>query len=105
MAVRVKGYLTFRDVVGEQFYPLPDNETQTLNQLLDWLSAELGKDFTDLVIDPQTNMLSQHVSILINGRHYSHLPDKLDTRLQEGDEVSIFPPLAGGSSRRSTPLT
>ena len=96
MVVRVKGYLTFRNVVGEQFFPLTENETKTLKQLIDWLSSELGKEFTDLVFDPQTNGLSQHVAVLINGRHYSHLPDKLDTRLQEGDEVSIFPPLAGG---------
>ncbi len=42
-----------------------------------------GQDFTDLVFDPQTNALSQHVSVPINGRHYSHLPDKLNTRLKE----------------------
>jgi MoaD family protein len=96
MPVRVKGYLTFRDVIGEKSFPLAEGQTQTLNQLLDWLSSQLGQEFTDLVIDPQTNTLSQHVSVLVNGRHYSHLPDKLDTQLIEGDEVAIFPPLAGG---------
>ena len=96
MSIRVKGYLTFRDVIGEQSFSLAEDHARTLNQLLDWLSSELGQDFTDLVFDPQTNQLSQHVSVLVNGRHYSHLPDKLDTQLQEGDEVSIFPPLAGG---------
>ena len=96
MPVRVKGYLTFRDVIGEKSFPLAEGQTQTLNQLLDWLSSQLGQEFTDLVIDPQTNALSQHVSVLVNGRHYSHLPDKLDTQLIEGDEVAIFPPLAGG---------
>ena len=96
MSIRVKGYLTFRDVIGEQSFSLAEDHARTLNQLLDWLSTELGQDFTDLVFDPQTNQLSQHVSVLVNGRHYSHLPDKLDTQLQEGDEVSIFPPLAGG---------
>jgi len=96
MPVSIKGYLTFRDVIGEQSFPLTADQAQTLNQLLDWLSSHLGQEFTDLVFDPQTNALSQHVSVLVNGRHYSHLPDKLDTQLQEGDEVAIFPPLAGG---------
>lgn len=96
MAVRIKGYLTFRNVVGEQFFPLSDGDTQTLNHLLDWLSIQLGTEFTEMAFDSQSGSLSRHVSVLINGRHYSHLPERLDTQLQDGDEVSIFPPLAGG---------
>lgn len=96
MTVRVKGYLTFRNVVGEQYFPLTEGKPQTLIQLLDWLSNQLGQDFIDLAYDPQTNALSQHISVLINGRQYTHLPDKLNTQLKDGDEVAIFPPLAGG---------
>jgi molybdopterin synthase sulfur carrier subunit len=96
MAVRIKGYLTFRNVVGEQHFPLPDGDTQTLNDLLDWLSMQLGTEFTEMAFDPQNGALSRQVSVLINGRHYSHLPERLDTQLEDGDEVSIFPPLAGG---------
>lgn len=96
MTVRIKGFLTFRDVVGEQFYPLSAGEVQTLNHLLDWLSTQLGAEFSEMTFDPQTGTLSQHVSVLINGRHYTHLPDRLETQLKDGDEVSIFPPLAGG---------
>lgn len=96
MSVRVKGYLTFRKVVGEQFFPLSDGDTQTLNHLLKWLSMQLGAEFTEMAFDPQNGSLSQHVLVLINGRHYGHLPERLDTQLQDGDEVSIFPPVAGG---------
>ena len=96
MVVRVIGYLTFRDVVGDIFYPLEEDETLTLKQLIDWVASQLGQDFTDLAYDPQSNTLARHVSVLVNGRHYNHLPNKLDTRLKDGDEISIFPPLAGG---------
>jgi molybdopterin synthase sulfur carrier subunit len=96
MSVKVRGYLTYRHVVGERYFPLAAGDEQTLNHLIDWLSNQLGSDFTDMAYDPQSNSLSRDVAILINGRHYTHLPDRLETQLYDGDEVSIFPPLAGG---------
>jgi molybdopterin converting factor small subunit len=32
----------------------------------------------------------------VNGRHVSHLPEGLETELADGDEVSVFPVVAGG---------
>ena len=40
--------------------------------------------------------MSPYVGVLVNGRHYSHLPDRQQTELADGDEVSILPPAAGG---------
>jgi molybdopterin synthase sulfur carrier subunit len=96
MSVKIMGYLTYRKVVGEQYFPLNDGDETTLNHLLDWLSIQLGSEFTDLAFDPQTKALSRQVAVLINGRHHAHLPDGLGTILHDGDEVSIFPPVAGG---------
>lgn len=96
MAIKVKGYLTYRDIVGERSIDLVEGEIITVADLLYRLSDEIGEQFTAMVFDPQTAGLSQRVSILVNGRHTSHLPDKLDTKLKDGDEVAIFPPLAGG---------
>ncbi|MGD8857203.1 MAG: MoaD/ThiS family protein [Chloroflexota bacterium] len=41
-------------------------------------------------------MVSRQVAILVNGRHYSHLPNGLNTKLKDGDDVALFPPIAGG---------
>jgi molybdopterin converting factor small subunit len=49
-----------------------------------------------MVFDKAGKGLNPHIRILINGRHYSHIPQKLNTPLQEGDDVSLFPPIAGG---------
>ena len=92
--VTVKGYLTFRPLVGELRIPLA--EGCTLRALLAELRSSLGEEFARQVYDEQGNLLD-YVAILINGRHDSHLPLGLDTSLQEGDQVSIFPPIAGGS--------
>jgi hypothetical protein len=31
--------------------------------------------------------MSPYVGVLVNGRHYSHLPDRQQTELADGDEV------------------
>jgi MoaD family protein len=68
----------------------------TLISLLDELADMFGERFTQMVFDKAGKGLNQHIRILINGRHYSHIPQKLSTRLQDGDEVALFPPVAGG---------
>ncbi len=37
----------------------------------------------------------KHATVLVNGRHIAHLNRK-KIRLQPGDTISLFPPLAGG---------
>jgi len=39
--------------------------------------------------------LEKGVIILVNGKNIEHL-EKLDTKLKDGDVVSIFPPVGGG---------
>ncbi len=95
MKIKVDGYLTFRKLIEDQpFIQLEENGT--VNDLLERLSLEHGEAFTRLVFDPGTKKVSRSIAILVNGRHYSHLPDRLNTELKEGDEVAIFPPVAGG---------
>jgi MoaD family protein len=96
MRVKVKGYLTLRGVVGDLPYREFDGPELTIRDLVQSLSSELGDDFSSSFFDAGTGGVSRFSAILVNGRHYSHLPDGLDTRLAEGDEVALFPPLAGG---------
>ncbi|MGD2156257.1 MAG: MoaD family protein [Anaerolineales bacterium] len=96
MVITVKGYLTFKQLIGEQSIVVSKGERLTLWELLVKLSKILGEDFHNQIISHQGNEVSQHVAILINGRHYSHLPDKINTQLEDGDEVAMFPPIAGG---------
>jgi molybdopterin synthase sulfur carrier subunit len=97
MKIRVRGYLTFRNSIGERLFDEDQSESFTLRDLLSTLSKEgFGGAFEDLIFEPETSRTRPHIAILINGNHYTHLPDGLDTQLKDGDEVSIFPPIAGG---------
>ena len=96
MKITIKGYLTLKDVMGEQSTLELDIGNLTLFELLNELSDMFGHRFTEMVFDKAREGLNEHVRILLNGRHYSHIPHKLNTRLQPNDEVSLFPPIAGG---------
>lgn len=68
----------------------------TLRELLDRLCEEFGDDLKKQVFDPKTHNVSNMLKVLVNGRHYTTMPDKLETSLQDDDEVALFPPVAGG---------
>ena len=96
MKITVKGYLTLRKAMGNHAMLEMEIERATLRGLLGDLSGRFGEGFKDLMFDPKTNEVNDHIRVLVNGRHYNYLPEKLDTQLEEGDEVSLFPPVAGG---------
>ena len=72
----------------------------TIRGLLDLLCEAFGQELNDAIFDRKTNDVHETLKILINGRHYSSLPGKLETRLQESDEIALFPAIAGGQRTR-----
>ena len=94
MKVKIKGYLTYKASIGEQFLDLGEKEKMTLRELLVRMSQKykLG----DLLFRAKVGTVDNRTIVLVNGRHHLHLPDQLDTIIKDGDEVAIFPPLAGG---------
>ena len=96
MKIKVKGYIGLKKAMGDNGLLEMDMENATIRGVLDDLSDRLGKDFRNLIFDPRTKELSNHIRVLVNGRHYNYLPRGLDTELKGGDEVALFPPIAGG---------
>jgi len=96
MKIVVKSFLTLRKVMGGQTSLEIEADTLTIRQLLEKLCNRFGENLRDMIFDPEDQKENQNIKILINGRHYRHLPDGLDSGLADGDEVSIFPLMAGG---------
>jgi len=96
MKIIIKPFLTFRPLMGKT--PSFEMETGkiTIRELLDALSEKFGEKLSEQLFDPKTRDISPFLKVLYNGRHYTTLPDKLETALEDGDEISFFPPIAGG---------
>jgi MoaD family protein len=96
MPVTVRGYLTLRPIIGEKFEVAITASSLSLGELVEQLSNHFGNELNRWLFEPGTRKINKSSAILLNGSHHTHLPDGLATQLQEGDEVALFPPLAGG---------
>jgi sulfur-carrier protein len=96
MKITVKPFLTLRPVMRNLTKIELEVDDITLRELLDRLCEEFGGDLKNQVFDPKTQNISVMLKVLVNGRHYTTLADKLETLLQDDDEIALFPPVAGG---------
>ncbi len=69
-------------------------EGATIGNLMRKL-AEEHQAFGDIVFDIRTDKLSGHVLITLNDRFVEMIAG-LDTKIQDGDTIRLFPIIAGG---------
>ena len=96
MKITVKSFLTLRQVMGNQTEFEMEIADITIGELLNQLCDRFGEGLVAQVFDRDTKEVSHLLRVLVNGRHYTTLPDQLNTRLEDGDEVALFPPVVGG---------
>lgn len=63
--------------------------------LLDALVMKYGQPFAEKIYKSKTGEVNNEIRLLLNGRDIAFL-NGLDTKLKEGDSLSLIPPLAGG---------
>ena len=82
LIIKVKGYLTYRDVIGEREFKLPDDVPVLLIDFLRDLAEEIDGEPGRALFDQELNTVGPSIAVMHNGRHYNHLPDRLETILQ-----------------------
>lgn len=92
--VKVKFFTTLREIVGKKEEQVELSGSISLDSLLKQLSKKHGKEFEDYVYDELKNVRG-HLQFLINGNSTSAMQG-LKTKLKEGDQVAILPPVGGG---------
>jgi molybdopterin synthase sulfur carrier subunit len=95
ITVRVKTILHFKKIIGSGEVTLSLPEGSTLENLLVMMVKRWGKKLSSRLFESNGSRPLPHIRLMVNGRDIAFL-NRLETELQEGDEVVILPPVAGG---------
>ena len=92
MLVKILSFAGFREILGKE-REQEIKESATVQELLEVL-AQACPRFKEAAFD-ESGELRDYVLLMINRKRIDPRQD-LSRQLQEGDELAIFPPLAGG---------
>ena len=101
MKIVVKPYLFLRDILGftSQVIDLPEEGERTVGELLNFLRRSYQLPDRVDIAQGQLVLFEKNQPIglvmLINGRNIAKL-NGLETVLKDGDQLTLFPPAAGG---------
>jgi len=92
MRIMVLAFASFREILGKERVLLL-KESATVKDLLEELAATKPA-FKEAAFD-ESGALRDYVLLMVNRKRIDPTLD-LSRPLQEGDELAVFPPLAGG---------
>jgi molybdopterin synthase sulfur carrier subunit len=92
MQITLKFFATFREIVGSKTIEREFADGTTVGEVLRDLETEYEALGGELLVDGD---LKPQINVLKNGREVLHM-DGIDTHVDDGDTVSVFPPVAGG---------
>lgn len=94
MHLTLKFFANFREAVGQKLLEREFPDATTVGDVL----AALETDYEELNLLERGDLRPQ-INVLKNGREVLHLAG-VETTLEDGDTLSIFPPVAGGADGR-----
>ena len=93
--VSVKIIGSARNLFDSPSYTIEVKTGMTMRDLLAGLSKHAGIDFASAVYDIHTGKMNEYIVVFVNSKEIRTL-EGLDTKLKEGDVVTVLPPMAGG---------
>ncbi|MFB6210370.1 MAG: ubiquitin-like small modifier protein 1 [Halobacteriales archaeon] len=91
MRLELRFFATFRETVGQKTIEREFEEGMTVGAVLESLVAE----YPELDLFDEDGALRDYLNVMKNGENVIHLQG-LATPLEDGDKVSLFPPVEGG---------
>ena len=90
MEIEMRFFATFRDAVGQKTL-VWEFGGATVGDLL----HDLADEYPEMDLFEDDGGLRDFLTIMKGGKDIAH-QEGLDTSLEDGDTVSVFPPVAGG---------
>ena len=94
MRVTIKYFTTLREITQRRGEEVELNSSIKVEDFIQLLSKKYGTGFRKYVYD-EMDKVKSHFKIVINGS-ITGLSQSLKKTLEDGDEVSVIPPVGGG---------
>ena len=95
ITVRVRTILHLKRIIGSGEVALSVPEGSTLEELLVTMVKRWGKRLSSHLFESNSTTPLPYIRLMVNGHDIAFL-NRLETELQEEDEVLMVPPVAGG---------
>jgi molybdopterin synthase sulfur carrier subunit len=92
--IRVSFFSVISDVTSKDEITLSTDEKSTIKDIIERIVLNFGRKFGELILK-NPNEINDYIIIAKNGKDIRTL-NNLSTFLQDGDEVSFLPAIAGG---------
>jgi len=84
-----------RGLFDRPSYLFNAKDGMTVRGILEELSKHAGHDYRMKIYDTASGKVNEYIVIFVNSREIRALEGP-DTRLKDGDVITILPPMAGG---------
>ncbi len=95
MELELRFFANFREAVGQKTITREYDDGATVGDVLRALEAEFD-GLEGNILDDDGDILPQ-LSVLKEGREVLHM-EGTETTLEDGNRLSVFPPVAGGTA-------
>lgn len=95
ITVKIQTILNFRKIIGKGEVEISVPSRGTLRDLLEIMVNTWGDELASRLFGPDSTTLLPYIRLMVNGRDIGFLKG-METVLQNGDEILILPPVAGG---------
>jgi len=92
MIIQIRSFANFRDILGRDL-KVEVKDGSSIKDLLDTLTSTRHRLKSALY--DESGLVREYIILMKNRKDIASL-DGLETKLSEGDEVAILPPVAGG---------
>lgn len=92
--MRIRFYATLREAAETKELDLPVMAPTRLDTILH--AAAQSKPKLQAELWDERGNLRDIIKVFVNGRQMEYLPRRIETLVQETDELDVFPPVGGG---------
>ncbi|MFC7116134.1 ubiquitin-like small modifier protein 1 [Natronoarchaeum sp. GCM10025703] len=91
MEIEIRSFAGFREALGQKTVTTTAPEEATVGDVL----RELDEEHPELEVFDTDGSPREYITVMKNGKDITHM-EGMETRLDDGDTISAFPPVAGG---------